>query len=419
MPGPFDGLSVVEFGRFIAVPFCGQMLADGGASVVKVEPIVGDETRRNGRIIEGEGRQYLNKNRGKRSLAVDLHHEEARAAVQRLTHRADVVLANFRPGLAAGFALDHASVSKSNPRVIYAENTGYGLRGPMAGEPAMDIAIQAYSGIAQFHPDGPAPQPQPFVDYGAALLLAWGISTALYHRERTGVGQRLDVSLLQAALTLQNNSLNHIDAVDGWRGEFVEYLKTAFAEGQRWADVLERRTAARPSAPARAYYGFHRTADGTMAIAGASLAIRTQIVKVLGVDDRWVTEPGWLPEDGLAHARYVFDQVASALREHPTAYWLERFKQAGVPAAPVRLMEELLDDEQAWANDYFVTLEHELLGAYTVTAPPVKFAETPLAVTSASPVLGKHTREVLREAGLDDAAVDRLAAAGAVREVAP
>lgn len=418
MAGPFEGLKVVEFGRFIAVPFCAQLLADGGADVVKVEPITGDESRRNGQIIDGEGRQFLNKNRGKRSLSVNLSDHAAREAVKTLAQRADIVLANFRPGLAEGFGLDYESVAAGNPRVIYAENTGYGSQGPLADAPGIDIVLQAYSGIAQFHPNGPVPQPNPLIDYGAALLMAWGVSTALYHRERSGAGQKLDIALLQAALVLQNNNLYHIDAIDGGRIEFVEYLKTAFADGATWAEVLERRAAAGAFVLMRAYYGFHRTSDGTVAIGGGSLAIRRGIVEVLGIEDRWVTEADWLPEDGHAHAADVMAQVSSRIASETTAHWMAEFARAGVPVAPVRLPEQLLDDEQAWANDYFVRLEHELLGGYTVTAPPVGFSETPLEAKAASPVLGKHTREVLREVGLDDAAVDALVESGAAREPA-
>jgi crotonobetainyl-CoA:carnitine CoA-transferase CaiB-like acyl-CoA transferase len=416
MAGPFEGLRVVEFGRFIAVPFCAQLLRDGGADVIKVEPISGDESRRNGQIIEGEGRQFVNKNRGKRSLAVNLSDETVRDAVKILVHRADIVLANFRPGLAEGFGLDYDSVAAANPRVIYAENTGYGLKGPMANDPGIDMALQAYSGIAQFHPDGPVPQPNPLVDYSAALLMAWGVSTALYHRERSGAGQKLDIALLQAALVLQNNTIQHIDAIDGDRIEFVEYLKTAFAEGKTWAEVLERRAGGNPFAMMRAYYGFHRTSDGTIAIGGGSLGLRQRIVEALGLQDRWVTEPGWLPEDGQAHADEVLEQVSSIIAEKTTAHWMAELHKAGIPVSPVRMREQLIDDEQVLANDFVVHLEHELLGSYTVTAPPVKFSETPLSAKDPSPVLGKHTREILIEAGLDDAAVDELVAAGNVRE---
>ncbi len=414
MTGPFAGLRVVEFGRFIAAPYCAQLLADGGADVIKVEPLDGDDTRRNGQVIPGEGRQYLNKNRGKRSLAVDLGRPEVVEAVRRLVDRADVVIANFRPGIAERMGLDHASVAARNPRVIYAENTGYGRRGPRADAPGMDVALQAYSGIAHLGPRGPEMLANPIIDYAAGLLMAWGISTALYHRERSGRGQKLDVALLQAALVLQNNTVNHVDAVDGWRHDFVEYLKTAFAEGHTWADVIERRDAMMPVRLARAYYGFLPTQDGTIALAGGGRVVQRRILEVLQLEDPWVTDPDFETEDAAGHLDRAYERVCARLAEHPTAYWLAAFGANGVPVAAYQAPQQVLDDEQAWANDFLVRLEHELLGGVTVVAPPVKFSDTPLAAGAASPVLGRHTREVLREAGLADPAIDRLAAEGAV-----
>ncbi|HXH21293.1 MAG TPA: CoA transferase [Dehalococcoidia bacterium] len=414
MPGPFEGLRVIEFGRFIAAPYCAQLLADGGADVIKVEPVEGDATRRNGPVIPGEARQYLNKNRGKRSMAVDLSNPEVLAGVRRLVHGADVVITNFRPGQAKRFGLDYESVSAVNPRVVYAENTAFGEDGPMAGAPGMDIIVQAYTGLSQFTANGPIPPVDPLVDYGAALLLAWGISTALYHRERSGRGQKLNVSLLQAALVLQNNHLNHIDVIDGWRHEFVEYLKTAFVEGKSWAEVLAHRQSLLPDAFGRAYYGFFATCDGTIAIAAGGRPNQLRMLKLLDLEDRWVTEPGWLPEDGRAHAERMHERVASKLREQTSEYWLRAFTEAGIPAAPVRMKDEVLEDRQAWENGFYVRLEHELVGGLTVVAPPVVFSETPLAAKDPPPPLGKHTRELLVEAGLDEEAIDRLAAAGAV-----
>jgi formyl-CoA transferase len=414
--GPFAGLRVVEFGRFIAAPYSAQLLADGGADVIKVEPLTGDETRRNGQVIPGEGRQFLNKNRGKRSLSVDLSRPEVIEAVRRLVDRADVVIANFRPGLAEQMALDYASVAARNPRVIYAENTGYGRRGPRADAPGMDIAMQAYSGIAHLGAHGPEPLVNPIIDYAAGLLLAWGISTALYHRERSGRGQKLDVALLQAALVLQNNNVNHVDAVDAWRHDFIEYLKTAFVEGHSWEDVIAKREDLRPVRVARAYYGFLPTQDGTIAIAGGGRAVQRRILEVLQLEDPWVTDPDFETEDAAAHLDAVYDRVCARLAEHPTAHWLAAFGANGVPVAEYQTPEEIIDDEQAWANEFLVRLEHELLGGVTVVAPPVRFSETPLAAREASPVLGKHTRAVLREAGFDDAAIDGLVADGAVVE---
>src|SRR5262249_14985480 len=147
--GPFAGLRVVELGRFIAAPYCGQLLADGGADVIKVEPLEGDESRLNSFLMPGEGRQFLNKNRGKRSIAVSLRDERALAAVKQLAESADVVIANFRPGVAKRLGLDYATLSATNPRLIYAENSAFGDDGPLAGAPGMNTILEGYAGMTQ------------------------------------------------------------------------------------------------------------------------------------------------------------------------------------------------------------------------------------------------------------------------------
>lgn len=416
MVGPFAGLRVVEFGQYIAVPYCAQLLADGGADVVKVEPLDGDPTRHNGEIIPGEARQFLNKNRGKRSLAIDLGDQEALDAVHTLVATADIVLVNFRPGLAERLGLDYPAISQRNPRVIYAENTAFGRTGPMADAPGMDIIVAAYAGLTFPTDEGPQPFPDPIVDYTAALLLAWGISTALYHRERTGHGQKLDVSLLHAAMVLQNNHLIHVDAVDGWRYTFLEFLKNAFTEGRSWSDIWEERERMQPFRFLRAYYGFFRTSDGAIAIATAGHLNRQRLLRLLQLEDPWVTDPGWQPADAAAYAEQLYAQVASVLRTRTTAEWLEECARSGIPASPLRLREELFEDPQARANEAFVRLEHDLVGGLTVVAPPVRYSATPLAVLRASPPLGSHSREVLRELGLSDTAVDRLITRNVVRD---
>ena len=415
MPGPFENLQVIEFGRFIAAPYCGQLLADGGADVIKIESLEGDETRRNGAIVPGEGRQFLNKNRGKRSLSIDLSDPDAAAVVRSLALKADVVVANFRPGQAARHGLDYESLSALNPRLIYAENTAYGRRGPMANAPGMDVVVAGYSGLLNITPDGPLVPPEPIIDYTAGLLLAWGVSTALYTRERTGQGQRLDVALLQAALVLQNNHITHVDVVDGWRNEFVEYLKQAFADGETWADVLAKRDEMQPHAPARVYYGFLRTADGMISVAAMSRPLRLKMMAVVGFEDRWSRDPSWEPDDARAYTAALLATVEGILGTDTTDSWYGKLASAGIPCGPMRLREQLLDDEQVLANGFVVRLEHELLGGLTVVGPPVTFSATPLRVTKASPQLGQDTREVLLEAGLNDNEIDRLVARGVIR----
>lgn len=413
--GPFEGLRVIEFGRFIAVPFCGQLLADGGADVVKVESLEGDQPRLNGPIIPTEGRQFLNKNRGKRSLSVELTDPDVVSALQSLTASADVVLANLRPGLAARLGLDYDSVCARNPRVVYAENTAYGNVGPMGGAPGMDIVLQGYTGVAHLTERGPEQQLNPVIDHTAALLMAWGVSTALYHRERTGRGQRLDVSLMQAAMILENNQLTHVDAIDGWRDEFVRYLKDAFAQGASWADVLQYREDLQPHRMMRAYYGFFRTRDGTVAVACNAATLRSGMQDVMSIDDQWTSSKDWLPDDAVAHEAWVYEQVVEKFQQRTTAEWLEAFRAHGLPIGPVRHWDEVLYDDQAWENEYLVRLDHELLGGITLVAPPVKFSDSPLKAKP-SPPLGKHSREALREAGLEDAAIDALVVRGVIRD---
>lgn len=415
-PGPFAGVRVIEFGRFIAAPYCGQLLADGGADVIKIESMDGDDARRNGTRISGtEARQFLNKNRGKRAIAADLSNPDILAAIRRLCEGADVIIVNFRPGQAQKLGLHYEALAKANPRLIYAANTGYGSKGSMASEPGMDMVIQGYSGLAHAGVEGPAALVDPITDYTAALLMSFGVATALYQRALTGRGQQLEISLLQAALLMQNNNINHIDAIDGWRHEFVDYLKDAFARGDSWADVLERRRKLVGSVLNQSYYGFFRTRDGVIALAGGSRLLQGKICDVLGFDDPWVRDPKWEPQDAVAHADRIMAETSGRIAAQNTEHWLAAFRKAGVPAGRVQFKEQLIDDPQAQANGYFVRMQHESVGGMTVVAPPLSMSETPFRVHLPPPTLGRHSREILREAGLSDARIDELAAAGAVR----
>jgi CoA:oxalate CoA-transferase len=417
MTGPYAGLKVIELGRFIAAPFCGQLFADSGADVIKVEPIGGDDARQNGtRLSATEARQFLNKNRGKRSIALDLGDDRCRRVVGHLLENADIAITNFRPGQAEKLGIDYDAVARTNPRIIYAQNTAFGPRGPLAGKPGMDLLVQAHTGIAPIREGGPEPLSEPVADYTAALLMAWGIGAALYHREKTGRGQKLDVSLLQAILVLQNNSVNHIDSVDGWRIEFVDYLKTAFQSGKTMQQVLGHRESLKP-AILPPYYGFFETSDGYIAIAAGGSGLRVKTAELLGVDDPSLRDPTFRPADISAFTTHVRAQVQARLRLRTTAEWMTMFEQAGLPAGAFRFKEEILDDEQSWANDYLVRLEHKSVGTMTAVGPAVHLSDTPLSATAASPLLGEHTHDILAEAGLGDADIQMLIRDGAVRSV--
>ncbi|MGE3076092.1 MAG: CaiB/BaiF CoA transferase family protein [Dehalococcoidia bacterium] len=416
MPGPFDGLRVLELGRFIAVPFCGQLLAEGGADVIKVEDLDGDQTRHNGPITPTEGRQYFNKNRGKRSIAVKLGDPTVRSALQSLAQRADIVLANFRPGLAVQLGLDYESIRARNPKVIYAENTAFGLEGELAGMPGMDVVLQGMTGLAHFGADGPQQIEGPIIDHTAALIMAFGVSTALYHRERTGTGQKLDVALMHAAMVLENTQLTHVDIVDSWRVEFLAYLKTAFAQGKTWAEVLNVHDQMNPRKVMKAYYGFFETSDGAVAVACNARSLRARMAACMGVEDRWSTEKDWLPDDAAEHEQQVREQVVRRFRVATTEHWINEFRNHGLPIGPVRHTDEMFNDRQAWDNGFLAKIHHDVVGDVTIVAPPLKMSATPFQVLPTA-TLGKHSREVLAEAGLASAEIDRLFAEGVIREV--
>ena len=407
--GAFVGLKVIELGRFIAAPYCAQLLADSGADVIKIEPLEGDQTRRNGTIIPGEGLQYLNKNRGKRSVAVNLANSEINSAVKALCEKADVIIANFRPGVAQSLGLDYETLKERNARLIYAENTGYGLEGPLAGKPAMDAAIQAFSGLAHLSPDGPSLRPDPVVDYMAAMLLSWGIASALYHREKTNIGQRIDVALLQAALVLQNNNAHHVDVIADWRNEYVSFLEEVYKESDPWERMIERKAELLPHVVSGAYYGFLQTSNGVIVISAAVDSLQRKIATLLNIDDPRITDPDWkAPADIKAYQAGIRDQMQAVLLTNTTEHWLKIFNEAGVPCQRYQTLEEVIDSPQVNENNFMIHLEHELLGGMDVVAPPVKFGETPLQAQGPSPVLGKHTREVLNEAGMTNDAINKL-----------
>jgi len=394
--GPFVGLRVVEFGRLIAVPYCGQLLADCGAEVVKVEPLTGDPARGNGVLPSGDSRQFLNKNRGKRSISVDLSNREVAPVIRRLVDTADVLLANFRPGVAERLGLDYPTVSSTNPAIIYASNSAFGSEGPRASDIGVDIVLQAYSGLWQASAGGPVPLRDPVIDYAAAMLMSFGVAAALYHRARTGKGQRLDTALLQASLLLQNNHLVRVESDRVWRSELSAWLGNAFAEGLTWKEVLERRG----FGSAQPYYGLLRTADGYLAVGGFGEAARAKI--------REIVESRSPDPESVIHG-------SEALRGRSTEEWLEDFEAAGIPAAPLRFPEEIFDDPQVAANGFLTTIDHPRLGQVEVLGPPLSMNETPLIPGSLPPDLGSDTRDVLKELGISVQEIARLEQIGAVR----
>src|SRR5215510_131100 len=273
---PFAGIEVVEFGQFIAVPFCGQLLAEGGARVIKVESLEGDPVRHLAPVAPGESRHFVIRNRGKHSLPLDLKHPDASEILEAFLARADVVLINMRPGLAAELGVEYEQLAPRHPRLIVGTVTAFGPTGPDAALAGMDMVVQARSGLmvtgGKVGASGlPTTGESPIADYMAAALLAFGVASALFRRERTGRGGRVDTSLLQSALALQNNLMVRVENVDGARhADFREWLGEARRGGVPFAEQAERMPRNRPVAMAAVYYRTYATKDAALAVACGS-----------------------------------------------------------------------------------------------------------------------------------------------------
>ena len=391
MSGPFEGLTVVEFGQFVVVPFASQFLADGGARVIKVEPPSGDTYRNADTIAPKESRAFITKNRGKESLALRLGAPEAVTVIERLVRLADVVLVNMRRQTVEKRGLTYADLKVINPRLVYGSVTAFGTRGPEAEYAGMDVVAQARGGLMQalgterngigFHSEVQV------ADYTAALLLLSGVTTALYARERLGIGQEVEVSLLGGALTIQNNVFSEFADHDGWRQVFLEeVLPQARAEAWDSSRLEHARSGLRPDPRNTDFYRVFRTADGALAIGAGSADLIRLLIETLGVDP-------------AASRDHQTAGVEAAFAARSSAEAMELVRTAGIPVSHVQHIEELLRDEQVEAEGLVHDLEHPTAGAYRMLGTPIRLSETPYAPSRPSPGFAEHTRQILVELG--------------------
>ena len=418
---PFAGIEVIEFGQFIAVPFCAQLLSEGGAHVIKVESVDGDPVRQLAPLAPGETRHFISRNRGKHSLPLDLRHPSARRVVDRLLARADVVLTNFRPGLAAELGLDWASLAPRYPRVVVGNVSAFGRRGPAARLAGMDLVVQARSGLmaagGNIQDGVPTGGENPVVDYMCAMTLSFGIASALLRRTATGRGGEVDVSLLMAALMAQNNNMVRIESADGAaHATILARLAELRATGRPYAEQAALTPQIRPPGTVHIYYRTYATRDAALAVACGSPALRRAFMRTVGLADEALDRPIADREKEVQHYRTLRRTVEAALASRTTAEWQAAFEAAGVPAAGVRLPIELLDDEQPLANGMLHDVLHPALGRLRVLASPVALDGGGFVSAPVTPPFGSETREILGGLGFSAAEVETFLAEGLTRE---
>ncbi len=422
MGGPLDGVKVLDFTEVIAGPLAGRLLAEMGAEVIKVEPPWGDPWRKTQSFMPQESRSFITYNRGKRSLPLDLTTPEGQDALGRLAPNADVALVNYRPDVAAKLGVDYETLSQLNPRLIYCELTAYGRRGPDAHRPGYDMILQAMSGMMAAENKTVDGVPQwvwssPVIDSTAGVSMAWCVCAALFTRERTSRGQKIETSLLASALFLMGSRLLQVEERDA--AARAEALKGIYAARAAQAP-FEELVAISPGSRRMRYHGdvYYRvyfTKDAPIAVGALSDPLRRRFMDALGLTDA-ALEPGYdhnTPE-AREQASLLSERAEAKFLEKTSAEWLAVLEGQGVPAGPLRFVEEMIDDPQAHANGLVVEVEHKAAGRVKTLGPLARFSDTPFPAASPSPALGQHTDDILGELGYSDEDIRRWRAAGVV-----
>jgi formyl-CoA transferase len=383
-----DGLRVLDATQVMAGPFCAMQLCDMGADVIKVEPPEGDSTRRMSGAKGTDSPSFNAVNRGKRGIVLNLKSPAAQAAFRRLADRSDVVIENYRPGVMKGFGLDYAALAASNPRLIYVSISGYGQTGPYAGKGGFDLVAQGVAGLMSItgEPGGPPIKVGvPLTDLGAGLYALSAILAALYYRTRTGRGQYIDTSLVEAGV-----------ALSVW--EASEY----FATGR---PPQPMGSAHRMTAPYQAI----RCADGFMTLAGANDRLFRRLCELLGHPE-WADNPDYADDTARVRNRA---RLAALIEletvKRPRSHWIAVFEANGLPCGPINDYDQVFSDPHIRARGMVVETSHPTLGRLRTLGSPLKMSATPPDVGRRAPLLGEHTREILLEAGFSEAEIAQLA----------
>ncbi len=420
--GPLSGVKVLEFTQIIAGPFCCMLLSDMGADVTKLEPIEGEPWRVFNELVPKESRTFASLNRGKKGMALDMQRPEAKEIIEQMIRETDVMVINYRPGVAEQLGIDYETARSLNPQVVYCENTAFGKKGPLAQRGGYDIVVQALTGLmageGKMNGDVPmAAYPAP-IDYATGIQMANSINAALFYRERTGKGQRIDSTLMGTALAMQTSQFTWIDAFDDEViPAMLEDLDRARKEMRSFAEQDEVRAQYRPKPPGNIYYRVYQTADGFIAIGALSHSLRKRVLEVTGLNDPRYRDDGTFelaPEGWEEFAPKLVAEAEAMFRTKATSEWGELFQLAGVPSGPLHFVEELFEHPQACDNGLVTEVEHEILGHMRMVAPPFQMSESPLAAQGASPVLGRDNDAVLAGLGYDGERIEDLRSSGVI-----
>ncbi len=394
-PGPraLDGLRVLDVTQFMAGPFCAMMLADLGADVIKIEPPSGDSARKTVGAVGNESAAFNAVNRGKRSLVLNLKLTDGQNALKRLAASADILIENYRPRVMSTFGLDYPALSAINPGLIYASISGYGQTGPDRLKGGFDLIAQGVSGIMSItgEPGGPPVKCGiPLTDLGAALFTLAGILSALHYRTRTGAGQYIDMSLVDAGV-----------ALSVW--EATEYFA-----GQGVPAPMG--SAHRMNGPYQAF----KCADGYVTVGANTDRLFLAFCDVLGHPE-WANVPEFCDNTGrVRHRRRLAGLIEGVMVQQPRQHWLDVLDAREIPCGPINDYSEVFTNAQVLARGLVRHVDHPVLGHLRTLGSPLKMSETPPDPDRRAPLLGEHNDQVLAESGFTAAEIAELHKSGAV-----
>lgn len=379
--GPLKGIRVLDFGAYLAGSYHATLMGDMGADVIKVEPLTGDPTRLTPPFVGGESRVFIGWNRNKRGLVIDIRNEAGLNAVYDLVRGADVVTTNFRPKAAKKLKVDYDTFSALNPKLVYCAATGFGAKGPLSDQPSYDGIFQAMGGVAQANKitTGNVAIAAPvFIDIHTALLGLAGITAALFHRERTGEGQLVETSLLQGVMSVQP----------------AQYCRAMEQEEEGVVGAYP--------------YTIFETKDGHIFVGAPQEKYWHSFCQVIGLPALAEDVRYGSLADRVKRREELGEILQPVMREKSTDTWEALLMKDDVPCGAVRTSDEFMNHPQVAANNMKSVIHHPKIGPIQVFGVPINFEKTPGNIQRAAPMLGEHTREILRELGYDDERIEKL-----------
>ena len=377
MKQALEGIKVLDLTRVLAGPYATMIMADMGADVIKIEiPGVGDDSRQFGPYIDNESAYFMSLNRNKRSMTLNLKKAEAKQLLIEMVKNADVIIENFRPGTMEKLGLGYEELKKINPAIIYAACSGFGHTGPYSQRAAYDAVVQAMGGIMSITGEkgGKPTRVGPSIgDITAGLFGAIGVLAALNYRNVTGIGQKVDVAMLDCQLAILENAI-------------ARYVVT----GEIPQPAGNRHTSIVPFEP-------FDTLDGEIMIAAGNDALWAKFCEVIDKKE-WITDERFKTNQ-LRNQNYevLRPMLGEAIKTKATAEWQDILDNAGVPNGPINTIDKVLEDPQVLAREMVVEVEHPIAGKLKMAGVPIKMSETQGSVRTPAPILGQHTEEILKE----------------------